>query len=181
MSSAITMSGHVDVHVITPAGDVVPESSGSNTTLYACADAVARMCAGDDRARPAKIVIAYNKQGAKGQFNYTANIRTSVTVADVVTNGMSTYEVDVTGSGKLSAAEGQSNYHGNTVTLSGVTGDDFNALNLAKVDGDDVNTGIHGYLLVAADGTVLAVRKPNNRTTKSAGYGMLVSWKLTFN
>lgn len=173
MSSMISVTGHVDTHLIAPDGRVVPGSSGRNTTLYTCTDAVARLFAGDVRARPAAIVVAYTTDGT-GTFNYTANDRTRKTVEDIAV-GLSFDEVDITGSGKLSSTDA-SKYAGNVVRLSGVTGAAFNA-----VDMRNTAARICGYILKAVDGTVLAVRGLSPWGEKGANYAMFVSWTLTFN
>lgn len=158
-------SGHVDVLAVGPDGSVGPVSSGRNTVSYMCADAMARLFAGDDTARPRTVAFVHGAAGLGSAFHFSAVDRDKGQ-ADIVGTGLSVHDVSVADNPKRTASG--DDYAGNIVTFGATSAPDLG------------ETTVYGLLLKAADGTVLAVRKFDSPVAKAANYALSVSWSLTF-
>lgn len=160
------VTGYVSVEAVGPDGVRSLVSAGHNTVLYACADAMARVFAGDSSARPHTVVFVHGEAGKAASFTFTETDRSSKTQADIVGDGLLVHSVVVADNPKRTASG--ANYAGNVVT--------FGATSTAELGA----TTVYGLLLKAADGTVLAVRKFDPAESKAEDYALSVSWSLTF-
>lgn len=159
------ITGYVSVAAVGPGGARSVVSAGHNTVLYACADAMARVFAGDSSARPHTVVFVHGAAGLAAAFHFDGT-RTAKTQGDIVGTGLSVHEVIIADNPKRSASG--DDYTGNTVTFGATSAPDLGA------------TTVYGLLLEAADGTVLAVRKFSEPMVTTGGYALSVSWSLTF-
>jgi len=164
----ITMKGHVDSFLVSPDGERTLVQPGPNTVSYACADVVAGLFAGRGGG-PARIVFAYSastKQESK--FNFTAQSRAQKR-KDIVKSGLSASGVAIDANPSLAPSTAGGEYAGNVVQLRAT---------MMAPTGDDVY--VYGYLLEDAEGRVLATRKLSSGLLKPAGYGLAVTWSITF-
>lgn len=165
----ISIKGHVDTVLVAPDGSRTPVNDGSNTVSYACAELAARLFAGRGGG-PAKLVMAYSAStGKESGFNFTG-LRTQ-TRDGIITPGGGLLAAEVALEPDPVVASSDSSKYttgGNAVT--------FRAMLTSS------NTVyVYGYLLEDADGHVLAARSlGTGRIEKPGGYGLSVSWTITF-
>lgn len=159
------ITGYVSVAAVGPGGARSMVSAGHNTVLYACADAMARVFAGDSSACPHTVVFVHGADDLGSAFHFDGT-RTAKTQGDIVGTGLSVHEVTIADNPKRSASG--DDYAGNIVTFGATSAPDLG------------ETTVYGLLLKAADGTVLAVRKFDPPTATTKGYALSVSWSLTF-
>lgn len=161
-------NGHVVAALVSPDGQRRVVAEGHNTLLYRCADAVARLFAGESAYRPTTIGFVCAAESDKGSaFTFTVSDRTTKTQAELVGSGLSVKDVRVEPGYALTASS--ANYGGNKVTFRAMT-----------VDNAD-NEFIYGFLLKDAAGRVLAVKKFDSAVERTAGFAMAASWTVTFN
>lgn len=161
----ITMRGHVDAFLVAPDGKRTPAQAGANTVSYACAEAVARLFAGQGGG-PTRVVFAHADTTDK-TFNFVSGDRDKAE-SDILGTDLQAASVAIDASPSISASDA-SKYKtgGNVVTLRATMS-------------SDAAFYIYGYMLEDAAGHVLAVRKLDNPVQKPEGYAFAVSWAITF-
>ena len=174
-------NGHVVAALVSPDGRRRVVAEGRNTLLYRCADAVARLFAGESAYRPTTIgFVCAAGSGEDENFNFTASDRTTKTQDDLVKGGLSVKDVQVEPAYSFSATPptaeelvanpaATSHYQGNKVTFRAMTVDNAAA------------EFVYGFLLKDAAGRVLAVKKFDSAVERTAGFAMAASWTVTFN
>lgn len=155
---SITAQGHVEASLVAPDGTVRVVECGHNTILYRCADAVARLFAGEAAYRPAKIGFV------------TADF--SLAVADARGTSPSTLaqlnaEDVPLETGYSFATADSAKYANNKVTFRAMTT-------------NSTTVTIYGFLLKDADGRVLAVKKLGSPVARQDGFVMAISWTVQF-
>ena len=180
-TDSMMANGHVVAALVSPDGRRRVVAEGHNTLLYRCADAVARLFAGESAYRPATIGFVCAAESDKGSaFTFTASDRTTKTQAELVGSGLSVKDVQVEPAYSFSATpptaeeleddpDAVSHYQGNKVTFKVMTIDNAAA------------EYVYGFLLKDAAGRVLAVRKFSSAVKRTAGFAMAASWTVTFN
>lgn len=164
----ITMKGRVDSFLVSPDGGRTLVQPGSNTVSYACADVVAELFAGRGGG-PDKIMFAYSTSaGQESKFSFTTGTRAQKR-KDIVKSGLSVSGVPIDANPALAPSAAGGAYAGNVVQLRAT---------MMAPTGDDVY--VYGYLLEDAEGRVLATRKLSSGLLKPAGYGLAVTWSITF-
>lgn len=162
-------NGHVVAALVSPDGRHSVVAEGHNTLLYRCADAVARLFAGESAYRPTTIgFVCAEGSGQSSAFTFEASDRTTKTQNDLVKSGLSVKDVQVEPAYSFSAAT--SHYQGNKITFRAMT-----------VDNDEAAEWVYGFLLKDAAGRVLAVKKFDEAVERTKGYAMAASWTVTFN
>ena len=149
--------GHVDVVLVSPDGGRQFVDGGHNTLSYGCADAVARLFAGEVGRRPAQIVFML------GDFSLSAD---DPRVQGDIGIGVTQEPVSVDPNPKFSPSSDK--YVGNIVTFSAMT-----------VDNAAEKT-VYGFLLKDATGRTPAARKLDAPITKPANYALSATWAVTF-
>lgn len=174
-------NGHVVAALVSPDGRRSVVAEGHNTLLYRCADAVARLFAGESAYRPTTIGFVCAASNDKDEdFIFEASDRTTKTQGDLVKNGLSVKDVQVEPAYSFSTTpptaaeleedpEATSHYQGNKVTFRAMT-----------VDNDSAEF-VYGFLLKDAAGRVLAVKKFGEAVRRTEDYAMAASWTVTFN
>lgn len=155
---SITAHGHVEASLVAPDGTASVVESGHNTLLYRCADAVARLFAGEAAYRPAKIGFVTS------DFSLATDARGT---SPATLAGLSAEDVPIETGYSFSTADG-AKYGGNKVTFRAMTT-------------ESTAVTIYGFLLKDADGRVLAVKKLDSPVARQSGYAMAASWSVQFN
>ena len=160
----IGMRGHVDTFLVAPDGSRTLVQPGSNTVLFKCADAVARLFAGRGGG-PAFVVFVHDSA-----FDTTVEAgadprswQPGAAMAAGTASNVTRVQLDPNPSVSASA----DTYAGNVVTLR------------ATLTGGGAKS-VYGYLLTDADSNVLAVRKLDSAVSKPANYALAVAWDITF-
>jgi hypothetical protein len=176
-------NGHVVAALVSPDGRHSVVAEGHNTLLYRCADAVARLFAGESAYRPTTIGFVCATEADKGSafaFPDPDDPRTTKTQAELVGSGLYVKDVQVEPAYAFSATppteeelednpHAVSHYQGNKVTFRAMT-----------VDNDETEY-VYGFLLKDAAGRVLAVKKFDKAVERTEGFAMAASWTVTFN
>ena len=165
----VEMRGHVDTFMVAPDGSRTLVQPGSNTVLFKCADAVARLFAGRGGG-PAAVVFVHDSSfdttvgaGASPR-SWQPSAAMAAAMATDTASSVTRVPLDPNPSVSTSSAD---TYAGNVVTLR------------ATLTGDSEKS-VYGYMLTDADNNVLAVRKLNSSVSKPANYALAVSWDITF-
>ena len=163
--SGLTLSGHVRASIIAPDGKVVPLVSGRNTVSSRCADAAARMFAGDMSMRPSRIVFAYDTSSSSLTFNFSAGERNK-TRDEILGSSLSAEVAPIADNPSL-----------------GVSGDEYtgNVVTFGASARSDRSMYVYGVIMEDSNGNVLAVKKFDSAVALPVGYALAVSWQITFN
>jgi len=176
---SIKSHGHVEVAVVAPDGTRSIVDSGHNTLLYGCADAVARLFAGEASYRPTTIgFVKAHDSGLGAAFDVTDGRKTK-TQAELVGSALTVEDVPIESGYRFDATpptsaeiaadpDATSHYSGNKVTFRAMTQD---------------NTGsayIYGFLLKDAAGRVLAVKKLTTAVQRTSSYAIAAAWTVEF-
>lgn len=163
----ITASGRVEAFLTGPDGRSRRVATGSNTLLFTCADAVARLFGGFVDHRPTTIGFVYGDSDSLGSaFMFTQGDRTPRSQDEVVGTGLGVYDQYIEQNKRFAA--GSPEYTGNVVTFSASRPDSGTAVY------------IYGVLLKDAAGNVLAVKKFDECVKQNPGYAFAASWAVTF-
>lgn len=177
----IFAKGHVEAALVAPDGSRHAVAGGANTLLYWCADAVARLFAGEQAYRPSVIgFVCAGSDGAGNDFTFTAGDRTTKTEAELVRSGLTVVDVPIETGYKFAAEpptaeelaedpDAKSHYAGNKVS--------FHAMTVDNAESEYV----YGFLLKDAAGHVLAVKKLATPVRRAAEYAMAATWTIQFN
>lgn len=162
---SLSARGRVEVRLVDGNGSARTVSVGHNTLSYGCADAVARMFAGQTDRRPSRIdFVLEDFTIGTVRPDGTVDMRDQRGLADK-TNVLS---AAIDPNPRFSPSDDENSpYEGNVVTLSAMLT-------------DDAARRVFGFLLKDSAGRVLAARKLDEAVEKAAGYGMSVSWAVTF-
>ena len=166
----IVIKGHVDTVLVAPDGSRIPVNDGSNTVSYACAELAAQLFAGRGGG-PAKLVMAYSTQADKESgFNFVSGSRTQTRASIIPADGgLQAAEVALEPNPVVAPSDS------NKYTTGG------NAVTFRAMLASNTKVYVYGYLLEDADGRVLAARSlGTGRIEKPGGYGLSVSWTITF-
>lgn len=154
---SITAHGYVEASLIAPDGTSRVVECGHNTVLYRCADAVARLFAGEAAYRPAKIGFV------TADFSLATDARGTSpgTLAQ-----LSAEDVPLETGYSFATADG-AKYANNKVTFRAMTT-------------ESTAVTIYGFLLKDADGRVLAVKKLDSPVARQDGFVVATSWTVQF-
>lgn len=165
----ISIKGHVDTFLVSPDGSRVRANEGSNTVSYACAELAAQLFAGRGGG-PSKIAMAYSTQTGKSSGFVFDSSRVQDAASIVPAGGgLSLQEVDIDPNPVVATSDADKYATGG------------NAVTFRAMLASNIRVYVYGYLLMDAQGRVLAARKLGTAgIEKPANYGLSVSWTVTF-
>lgn len=159
--------GNVSISLTGRDGTSHSTDIGHNTLSYGCADSVASLFSGKQSARPAKVVFAYGAEGLDNSFVLDQDDPRVQRQSDIITGNLAPKAVDIDPNPVISSSD-STKYVGNVVTFKAMTTE------------NDSDTYVYGFLLEAADGTVLAAKKLEPGVLKQKNYALSVSWSVRF-